>query len=74
MKACTPARELPFGRHVGAADRTSRSPAPGTRLFCASASPQDETPINDGEAGLRVVRMLEAANDSIAKRGSLVYL
>ena len=35
---------------------------------------KDETPLNDGEAGLRVVRMLEAANESIAKRGSLVYL
>jgi predicted dehydrogenase len=34
----------------------------------------DKTPINDGEAGLRVVRMLEAANTSISKRGELVYL
>jgi predicted dehydrogenase len=35
---------------------------------------KDETPINDGEAGLRVVKMLEAANQSIGKRGELVYL
>ena len=35
---------------------------------------KDETPVNDGEAGLRVVRMLEAANQSIGKRGELVYL
>jgi predicted dehydrogenase len=35
---------------------------------------KDETPVNDGEAGLRVVRMLEAANESIRKRGELVYL
>jgi predicted dehydrogenase len=35
---------------------------------------QDEAPVNDGEAGLRVVRMLEAANQSIRKRGELVYL
>jgi predicted dehydrogenase len=35
---------------------------------------KDKTPINDGEAGLRVVKMLQAANESIAKRGSLVYL
>jgi predicted dehydrogenase len=35
---------------------------------------QDKTPVNDGEAGLRVVRMLEAANASISKRGELVYL
>jgi predicted dehydrogenase len=31
-------------------------------------------PINDGQAGLRVVKMLEAANKSAAKRGELVYL
>jgi predicted dehydrogenase len=35
---------------------------------------KDEAPINDGEAGLRVVKMLEAANQSIGKRGELVYL
>jgi predicted dehydrogenase len=35
---------------------------------------KDHTPINDGEAGLRVVKMLEAANESIGKRGALVYL
>ena len=34
----------------------------------------DRTPWNDGVAGLRVVRMLEAANKSLRKRGSLVYL
>ena len=31
-------------------------------------------PFNDGCAGLRVVRMLEAASESLSKRGSLVYL
>jgi predicted dehydrogenase len=31
-------------------------------------------PSNDGAAGLRVVRMLEAANESVSKRGALVYL
>jgi len=31
-------------------------------------------PMNDGCAGLRVVRMLEAASASMSKRGSLVYL
>jgi predicted dehydrogenase len=34
----------------------------------------DKTPVNDGEAGLRVVRMLEAANESISKRGAVVRL
>jgi predicted dehydrogenase len=31
-------------------------------------------PFNGGCAGLRVVRMLEAASESLAKRGALVYL
>ena len=31
-------------------------------------------PLNDGAAGLRVVKMLEAANKSLRKRGALVYL
>ena len=31
-------------------------------------------PINDGCAGWRVVKMLEAANQSVSKRGELVYL
>ena len=34
----------------------------------------NETPFNDGEAGLRVVRMLEAANKSLLKKGALVQL
>jgi hypothetical protein len=32
------------------------------------------TPINDGAAGLRVVRMLEAAAESIKKRNDAVLL
>jgi predicted dehydrogenase len=31
-------------------------------------------PHNDGRAGLRVVKMLEAANESLKTRGSMVYL
>src|SRR5881296_2321652 len=34
----------------------------------------DSTPFNDGVAGLRVVKMLEAANDSLRKRGAMVYI
>ena len=34
----------------------------------------DRTPFNDGLAGLRVVKMLEAANRSLKKRGTLVQL
>jgi len=35
---------------------------------------KDKTPMNDGEAGLRVVKMLEAASESLRQRGALVYL
>jgi predicted dehydrogenase len=35
---------------------------------------KDKNPVNDGHAGLRVVRMLEAANQSIRKQGELVRL
>jgi predicted dehydrogenase len=34
----------------------------------------DETPINDGYAGLRVVKMLEACNKSVKNNGKLVKL
>ncbi len=42
--------------------------------YFAQCIVKDENPTNDGHAGLRVVRMLEAANASIGKRGELVYL
>jgi len=35
---------------------------------------KSERPFNDGCAGLKVVRMLEAASKSLGKRGELVYL
>jgi len=34
----------------------------------------DKVPFNDGCAGLRVVQMLEAASESLSKKGALVYL
>ena len=34
----------------------------------------DQTPFNDGNAGLRVVKMLEGANESLRRHGKLVYL
>lgn len=34
----------------------------------------DRTPLNDGEAGLRVVRLLEAADQSLKERGGIVPL
>ena len=33
-----------------------------------------QDPFNDGRAGLRIVKMLEAASESLSKRGSLIYL
>ena len=35
---------------------------------------EGSNPMNDGAAGLRVVKILEAANKSLRKRGALVYL
>jgi predicted dehydrogenase len=35
---------------------------------------KDEQPSNDGVAGLRIVKMLQAASESLSKRGALVYL
>src|SRR5438067_11418944 len=34
----------------------------------------DQTPFNDGGAGLRVVRLLEAADQSLKQRGKVAYL
>jgi len=34
----------------------------------------NQTPFNDGQAGLRVVRMLEAADESLKQRGNPVEL
>jgi predicted dehydrogenase len=34
----------------------------------------DQQPFNNGLAGLRVVQMLEAASESLSKKGALVYL
>jgi len=43
----------------------------GYFVECVSSG---EKPFNDGCAGLRVVRMLEKANESLGKKGSLVYI
>src|SRR6266851_241973 len=42
--------------------------------YFADCIMQNKTPFNNGEAGLRIVRMLEAADCSIQKRGELVRL
>jgi predicted dehydrogenase len=42
--------------------------------YFANCIMNNQTPFNDGHAGLRVVRMLEAADRSIQKRGELVRL
>jgi predicted dehydrogenase len=35
---------------------------------------ESKAPVNDGQAGLRVVKMLEASSQSLRQRGALVYL
>jgi predicted dehydrogenase len=42
--------------------------------YFAECIMNSKTPFNDGHAGLRIVRMLEAADASIQKRGELVRL
>jgi predicted dehydrogenase len=42
--------------------------------YFAECIEKNETPFNNGHAGLKVVRMLEATTESLAKRGALVYL
>ena len=42
--------------------------------YFADCIMNSKTPFNDGHAGLRIVRMLEAAEVSIQKRGELVRL
>jgi predicted dehydrogenase len=42
--------------------------------YFAECITKSETPFNGGCAGLKVVRMLEAASQSLSKRGELVYL
>ena len=42
--------------------------------YFADCIMNNKTPFNDGHAGLRVVRMLEAAEESIRKKGELVRL
>jgi len=42
--------------------------------YFAACVMDNRTPFNDGQAGLRVVRMLEAAEESIRKKGQLIRL
>jgi len=42
--------------------------------YFAECINKNHTAFNDGAAGLRVVKLLEAANKSLEKRGELVYL
>ena len=43
-------------------------------VYFAECITNDRTPINDGKSGWRVVRMLEAANQSVKNRGAMVDL
>ncbi|HYM74951.1 MAG TPA: Gfo/Idh/MocA family oxidoreductase [Candidatus Dormibacteraeota bacterium] len=42
--------------------------------YFAECITNDQTPMNDGKAGLRIVKMLEASSKSIRQKGALVYL
>jgi predicted dehydrogenase len=42
--------------------------------YFAECISNDQNSFNDGIAGLKVVKMLEAASESLTKRGALVYL
>jgi predicted dehydrogenase len=42
--------------------------------YFADCIMRDKVPFNDGAAGLRVVKLLEAASESLRQRGALVYL
>ena len=46
----------------------------GELAYFVDCISNDHAPFNDGAAGLRVVKLLEAANQSVRKRGTLVYL
>jgi predicted dehydrogenase len=43
-------------------------------LYFVDCVTSGQEPFNNGHAGLRVVKMLEAATESLSKRGALVYL
>ena len=68
-----PLGQLSLRGHVGAPDRTIEA----LRLelgYFVECIMNNEAPFNDGPAGSKVVRMLEAASQSLAKRGELVYV
>jgi predicted dehydrogenase len=57
------------------APRIERGEALTTELaYFIDCIANDETPMNDGQSGLRVVKMLEASSQSVRQRGALVYL
>ena len=61
-------------RHVGAAARHDRGARPRAAASSSPASSASKTPMADGQAGLRVVRILEAASQSLAQRGRVIEL
>ena len=67
------ARRLSHRRHVGAALDMTEALGIELREF-VDCIENSETPIADGQAGLRVVRILEAATQSLAQRGRVIEL
>ena len=64
-----PARQLPLRRRVGAEGRRRPRRCNVELEYFVDCIRSDQTPINDGAAGLRVVRLLEAADQSLKNRG-----
>ena len=62
-----PAGELPLRRHVGAAGGAGRGAAARKLAYFVDCITNDKDPFNDGAAGLRVVKMLEAATNRFEK-------
>jgi len=55
--------------------KVEQTEALGTELgYFIDCILNDRTPLNDGLAGLRVVRLLEAADRSLKKRGKIIHL
>ena len=68
------ARRLPHRRHVGAEARRQRSAAHRRRALHRMHRASGRPPQTDGELGLRVVELIEAATSSMRGRGETVYL
>ena len=68
-----PSGQLPLRRHVRPEDRQHRGPRAEVEYFVRCLE-RNEEPFNNGQAGLQVVRILEAADQSIKNSGQRIKL